>query len=147
HGDSGDCARHIYRSYSRSRLRLSFVESEEMTEFDFQPRTRVVFGSGSLEQLPGVARDLAFTSVLLVADAGLVAAGHVATVAGLLKGAGIEVHAFHKFGPNPDTEMVAAGQAFANGHRWNGVVALGGGSSMDIAKAINLESRNPGFIQ
>ena len=48
-----------------------------MKSFDFQPRTRVVFGAGVIEQLGELARELNFRRTLLVADRGLVASGHV----------------------------------------------------------------------
>ena len=43
-----------------------------MESFDFQPRTRVIFGAGSIERLGQVARELNFRHTLLVADRGLV---------------------------------------------------------------------------
>jgi alcohol dehydrogenase len=48
-----------------------------MYPFDFQPRTRVVFGAGAIERLGELARGLNFRRTLLVADPGLVASGHV----------------------------------------------------------------------
>jgi len=44
--------------------------------FDHQPRTRIVFGVDSLERLGELARELSARRVLLVTDAGIVAAGH-----------------------------------------------------------------------
>ena len=48
----------------------------ELSAFDFEPRTRVVFGSGTIDRLGAVARELGGQRVLLVSDAGVVAAGH-----------------------------------------------------------------------
>ena len=48
-----------------------------MQNFDFQPRTRVIFGAGAVERLGEVARELNFKRTLLVADQGLVGSGHV----------------------------------------------------------------------
>ena len=117
-----------------------------MNAFDFTPRTRVVFGAGAIERLRELARALGFTRTLLVADPGLAAAGHVDTAVSLLEQAGIAVHPFHDFSANPDTEMVRAAQQFAQPLGFDSVVALGGGSSMDLAKAVNLVCHNPGFI-
>ena len=117
-----------------------------MNAFDFTPRTRVVFGAGSVERLPELARGLGFTRTLLVADPGLVAAGHVHTAVSLLEREGIAVHRFHEFSANPDTDMVHAAQQFAQPLGFDSIIALGGGSSMDLAKAVNLVSHNPGFI-
>ena len=57
----------------------------------FPARTRVVFGADSLARLGDLARELGFTRTLLVADPGLVSAGHVDRAAGVLANAGIEV--------------------------------------------------------
>ena len=48
-----------------------------MKSFDFQPRTRVVFGAGAINELGKLAVELGFRRTLLVADHGLVASGHV----------------------------------------------------------------------
>jgi len=84
-----------------------------MKSFDFQNRTRVVFGTGAIERLGELARELGFRRTLLVADRGLVASGHVDEALAPLRLAGIEVAGFHDFEANPDTRMIEAGRAFA----------------------------------
>jgi alcohol dehydrogenase len=108
-----------------------------MESFDFQPRTRVLFGAGSLERLGEVARGLGFRRTLLVADRGLVEAGHVGRAVVLLNAARVEVFTFHDFDSNPDTTSVEAGRAYASTLSVDSVMGLGGGSSMDCAKAVN----------
>jgi len=105
--------------------------------FDFQNRTRVVFGDGVCARLGELALELGFTRTLLVADRGMVAAGYVERAVELLQAARITTVPFHEFGENPDTRMVQAGSAFAADHRVDSIVALGGGSSLDAAKGIN----------
>src|SRR5574338_1348800 len=83
-----------------------------MKSFDFQPRTRVVFGAGVIERLGELARELNFRRTLLVADHGLVASGHVDEAVGPLKKAGVEIFRFHEFEVNPDSRMVENGAAF-----------------------------------
>jgi alcohol dehydrogenase len=117
-----------------------------MVPFDFQPRTRVVFGRGAASGVGVLARDLGFGRTLLVADRGLVAAGHVALVQQALEGAGIDVVPFHDFSENPDSAMVEAGRAFAAVARVASIVALGGGSSLDCAKGINFLLTNGGTM-
>ena len=48
-----------------------------MTPFDFQPRTRVVFGENAIDQLGALAGELGTRRAMLVTDPGIVAAGHV----------------------------------------------------------------------
>jgi alcohol dehydrogenase len=104
-----------------------------MVPFDFQPRTRVVFGPGSLSQLEPLARELGFRRTLLVADRGVLAAGHVQAAARLLEAP----VPFHDFGANPDTRMLESGRAAAEAAGIDSLIGLGGGSSMDCAKGIN----------
>jgi alcohol dehydrogenase class IV len=117
-----------------------------MVPFDFRPRTRVVFGERSVERVGHLARELGFAKTLLVADAGVVEAGHAATVLRLLHAAGIEVHTFHDFGVNPDSAMAERGRAFAERLGIDSIIGLGGGSSLDCAKATNFLLVNGGKI-
>ena len=115
-----------------------------MVPFDFHPRTRVIFGRGSVDRTGHVARELGFRRALLVADPGIVAAGHVLTVQRLLEAAAIDVVRFSDFGENPDSTMVASGARFAGPLEVDSIVALGGGSSLDCAKGINFLLTNGG---
>ena len=108
---------------------------------------RVVFGEGAIEQLGTSARELAFTRSLLVADKGIVGTGLVDRAARLLASAGVEPICFHDFDANPDTRMVEAGRAAAAAAGVDGIVALGGGSSLDCAKAINFVLTNGGSMR
>ena len=115
-----------------------------MNSFDFQPRTRVVFGAGVIERLGELARELNFRRTLLVADHGLLASGHVDEAVGPLKKAGVEIFRFHDFEVNPDSRMVENGTAFVAPLNIDSIIGLGGGSSMDCAKGINFLLTNGG---
>ena len=117
-----------------------------MVPFDFHPRTRVVFGPGSITRVGPLARDLGFRRTLLVADPGIQAAGHATTVSDHLTAEGLETFLFDGFGVNPDSAMVDAGVRFATGLSIDSIVAVGGGSSLDCAKGINFILRNGGTI-
>ncbi len=117
-----------------------------MRPFDFEARTRIVFGLGSLARLPELARGLGFRRTLLVADPGLVASGHFEKLRALLNDGGIEVVGFHDFDQDPDSDMVALGAASAQEARIDSLVGLGGGSSMDCAKGINFVLTNGGSM-
>jgi alcohol dehydrogenase class IV len=117
-----------------------------MVPFDFEPRTRVVFGRGMAQRVGQLARALQFTRTLLVADRGVVSAGHGATVTEALENEGIVVLPYHDFAENPDSDMIEAGRRFAEPLRIDSIVALGGGSSLDCAKGINFVLTNGGNI-
>src|SRR5215475_2305297 len=118
-----------------------------MKEFDYQPRTRVVFGAGVIERLGELARELNFRRTLLVADHGLVASGHVDEAVGPLEKAGVEVFRFHDFEVNPDTQMVENGACVVATLKIDSIIGLGGGSSMDCAKGINFLLTNGGTMK
>jgi alcohol dehydrogenase len=112
--------------------------------FDFQPRTHLVFGAGCASSIGRHARGLGFRRTLLVADRGLVAAGHSGRITSALEQAGVDVVPFHDFEPNPTSDMVASGRAAADSV--DSIIGLGGGSSMDCAKGINFVLTNGGSI-
>jgi alcohol dehydrogenase len=118
-----------------------------MGPFDFQIRTRVVFGEGRFEELGALARELGMRRTLVVADRGLVAAGYVARAVGRLAEAGVEAFLFHEFEANPDTAMVEAGRVFAASCGVDSLIGLGGGSSLDCAKGINFLLTNGGNMR
>ena len=117
-----------------------------MTPFEFRLPTRLFFGAGSIAQLGEVARDLGFARPLLVSDRGLEEAGHVDRALGLLRGAGLDVAVFDDFDVNPDTAMVDRGVQAAAERAPDSVIGLGGGSSLDCAKGINLLLTNGGAM-
>lgn len=118
-----------------------------MQSFDFQNRTRVVFGAGSIKRLGDLAMELGFRRTLLVADRGLVASGHVDEALEPLAEKGIEAIRFHDFDVNPDTAIIDAGRSFAASLKLDSIIGLGGGSSLDCAKGINFLLTNGGRMQ
>jgi alcohol dehydrogenase len=117
-----------------------------MVPFDFYPRTRLMFGPGSVTRTGQAARDLGFRRTLVVADPGIRAAGHTVRVLDALTAENVETFLFEGFGPNPDSGMVAAGAAFARPLQVDSIVGVGGGSSLDCAKGINFILRNGGTM-
>jgi alcohol dehydrogenase len=118
-----------------------------MTAFDFQHRTRVVYGDGAFSRLGELARELDFARTLVVSDPGIVAAGHAARAGALLEAAGVTSFGFHDFSSDPDTAMVETGRAVAADCHVDSIVALGGGSSLDCAKGINFVLTNGGTMR
>jgi alcohol dehydrogenase len=118
-----------------------------MTTFDFQPRTRIVFGAGQLASLGQLASELGARRALVVSDPGIVEVGHTARGIESLEAAGIKTHLFSDVGENPTTDHVEAGLAFARRHDPQLIVGLGGGSSMDCAKGINFVYSGGGRMQ
>src|SRR6267378_4864792 len=118
-----------------------------MDSFEFQLKTRLVFGAGSIDRVGELARELGFRRTLLVADQGLVSSGHVEEALAPLRLAGIDVFRFHDFEVNPDSRMIETGRAFAAPLNVDSIIGLGGGSSLDCAKGINFLLTNGGQMQ
>jgi len=107
------------------------------TAFSFRATTRLLVGSGRVTELGEVARDLGGSRVLVVSDAGVIAAGHTQKGLAVLEEAGCTTEVFSGFTENPTTAQVEAGTTCAQQFRPDLIVGLGGGSSMDCAKGIN----------
>ena len=106
----------------------------------------MIAGDGSIDRLGDVARELGFSRTLLVADAGLVKAGHLEHARASLEAAGVHAIEFSDFGPNPDADMLDAGRRHAEGKTVDSIIGLGGGSSLDCAKGINFLLTQGGSI-
>ncbi len=115
--------------------------------FDFPSRTRLVLGVGSVERVGELVRGIGAERILLVTDAGIVAAGHAGRVRSHLEAAGLRVTMFDRARENPTTKCVDDCVAVAVAAGVNGLVGLGGGSSMDTAKGCNFILTNGGRMQ
>ncbi|HAB17307.1 MAG TPA: iron-containing alcohol dehydrogenase [Verrucomicrobiota bacterium] len=115
--------------------------------FDITPRTRVIFGNGTLVRLGEFATELGGRRALLVTDRGIVAAGHVERARESLVKAGLAVTVFDRVRENPTTADIAQCLAVARDANINVIVGLGGGSSMDTAKGTNFLLTNGGQMR
>ncbi len=103
------------------------------------------FGPGARKELPEVIKRLGKSKALLVTDAGLVKFGVAKMVTDVLDGAGIPYEIFSDVKPNPTVSNVKAGiEAYKNAGA-DFIIAVGGGSSIDTAKAVGIVINNPEF--
>src|ERR1041385_7301177 len=112
--------------------------------FDFQPRTRLVFGLNAVERTGEIVRELGAKKVLLVTDPGIAAAGHERHALKSLAADGVSVVVFDKVRENPTTRCVDDCLAVARSAHVEAIIGLGGGSSMDTAKGCNFLLTNGG---
>jgi alcohol dehydrogenase len=118
-----------------------------MAPFDFQPRTRLVFGVNAIERTGEIIRELGVRKVLLVTDAGVVSAGHADHLLKALTTDGVSASVFDKVHENPTTRDVEACLAIARHSNIGALIGLGGGSAMDTAKGCNFLLTNGGEIK
>ena len=98
--------------------------------------TRVITGVGRIADLPETCRAHGIAKPLVVTDKGLVGTPMIAGIVQRLKDAGLPAGLFGEVKSNPTGENLAAGVAAfkAGGH--DGVVAIGGGSGLDVGKCV-----------
>jgi 4-hydroxybutyrate dehydrogenase len=103
--------------------------------------TRIEFGEGQISRLPEFLAALGIERPLIATDKGLVAAGLVAKVLGLI---GDATTVFDETPANPTEAAVIAAYDIYKQRNCDGVIGLGGGSALDLAKAVRLLTGHSG---
>lgn len=117
-----------------------------MKDFTFSVPQNIVVGKGSLSKLPEFSKALGGTHGLIISGPHLKKMGVVDSCAESLKNAGIAVDSFTETEGNPSVETVdKATKAFKESGA-DFIIALGGGSPMDVAKAVGVVAKYGGSI-
>jgi len=109
--------------------------------------TNVHLGQGSIQTLGQILSELKTHSLLLVMDSVILSTPAGQSIVDQLKSLNIKFDVFSDIAPDPTDEMVLNGFAKLNSISANTLVAVGGGSTMDVAKAIGILATNGGRIQ
>jgi alcohol dehydrogenase class IV len=109
-----------------------------MGPFTFNTTPSVVFGAGALDRLSEIAGVSLGPRVLIVTDHGLVSTGIVARAEEALTRAGVAVFVYDAVLADPPEAIVMAAVDLAKAEAVTGIVGLGGGSSLDVAKLVAL---------
>ncbi|MCA0143773.1 hydroxyacid-oxoacid transhydrogenase [Blastococcus sp. LR1] len=105
------------------------------------------FGSGASDEIGYDLSRYGVKRVLVITDPGVAATGHPQRVADQMAQFGIEARVFDGVRVEPtDLSLIAAIDEARSTGPWDAFVAVGGGSSIDTAKAINLLTTNPGEL-
>lgn len=111
-----------------------------------EQNVKLICGPGCLKELGPLVVNRSYRRALLVCDPGIVAAGIIARVQAVLTAAGVESVVYDKVNPEPSHNVPNQGIIFFNTYDCDVVIGVGGGSSMDCAKSINLLRYNDGPI-
>lgn len=117
-----------------------------MQDFSFKVPQEIVFGMHSLKKLPELLEKSGSKKVMIISDRGLEGLGVVKKVADIVKAEGVEVCEFLDILPNPTVEMADEAAKMYKESGATSIIALGGGSPMDVAKAAGVLARYGGSI-
>ena len=117
-----------------------------MNEFSFSVPQNITVGKGSLAKLPEVAKKSGGSHAFLMSGPHLAKMGPVEKAAESLKVAGIAVDTFTDIEGNPSVETVDKATAAFKESGADFIVAFGGGSPMDVAKAVGVTAKYGGSI-
>lgn len=104
------------------------------------------FGCGAVAELGEDASGLGMERCLVLTDAGVVATGITDRVTKALKSAGVACDVFDGVAVEPTDASIETAVEAAGLSDWDGYVAVGGGSAIDTAKAVNLHTIQPGNL-
>ena len=103
------------------------------------------FGAGAISEIVNEVKKRAFKKALVVTDPDLIKFGVTKKVTDVLDDANIDYEIYSEIKPNPTIENVQTGVAAFKASGADCIIAIGGGSSMDTAKAIGIIIKNPDF--
>ncbi len=112
--------------------------------FSFTGAKKIVFGNGSLLTLAGHLNEHHAKNPLVVIDKNLAKTGLHEKIASILVSEGIKFTVFDKVEPEPRIELADEGAALCLKNKCDSVIGIGGGSAMDVAKAIAVIATNKG---
>ncbi len=125
-------------------MNMKFEHMETIQSFEVP--TVIKHGIGVMKDAGEEIKKLGVSKVLLVTDLGIYQAGMTKTVEESLAKAGVEVVLFNQVVANPPVRIVNEGSRVYKENNCDGLVAVGGGSSMDTAKAIGVEIAHNGSV-
>ncbi len=109
-----------------------------MKDFNFKIPQNIDFGSGRLNKLPEMLKESNSDHVFLISDRGLESIGLVKKVEDIIQSEGLKCTTYLEVKPNPTVEMVKEAASLYQSSGATSMVALGGGSPMDVAKAVGV---------
>jgi len=117
-----------------------------MLDFMLKQQVQILFGPGKTAEVGELLKSTGKKKVFLATDKGIVAAGVAAKVTDALKKAGVDYVLFDAILPDAPARFAEEGYELLKKEGCDSVIALGGGSTIDTTKAINMLRFNEGPI-
>jgi len=115
-------------------------------QYVFQAPTRIIFGKDAVQATGREIANLGGTNALVISDSGVVKAGLLEAVLASAAAADVRTSVFDAVEPNPSIGTVEAASALYRSAGCDCLIAVGGGSPMDVAKAVGIVATNGGAI-
>jgi alcohol dehydrogenase len=115
--------------------------------FMFQLPRKIIFGNGTIHQIGGEIKALNVRKPIIVTDPGVVQAGLLTDAISSLNKEGIPFEIFDHVEPDPPLRIVEECTRKVKKEHFDGVIGIGGGSTIDAAKAISFMATHEGDIR
>jgi len=112
----------------------------------FHMPTKILMGEGVINDIASEARMIDATAILLVTDEGIRKAGLLERVIQPLENDGMKADIFDEVMPDPTVKLVEKGAVIIRQGKYDLIIAVGGGSSIDAAKGMSVMATNQGSI-
>jgi aldehyde:ferredoxin oxidoreductase len=125
----------------------AFKETEKVREIRIPPMPDILMGEGVAKSMGKKIKALKVTKIFLVTDPFMFKSGRAEEVSGILKKSGIETEIFAEVEPDPPIELIERAGKLYKEKGCDGILGLGGGSSMDTAKTLGLRVTHGGDMR
>jgi choline dehydrogenase len=124
-----------------------YQEKEKVWEIRIPPLPEMMFGAGVVETMGERTRQLKIKKVFLTTDPVMFSMGRADEVRKILESRGISTVLFSEVEPDPPIELIERAGKIYTDNDCDGILGLGGGSSMDTAKAVGLRVTHAGEMR
>jgi alcohol dehydrogenase class IV len=124
----------------------TFTEPTKVWEIRFPKIPNILFGAGAFSKVGGRARSLGMKKAMVIADPIMKKLGRIDEIQGILESSGVASAAFDRVEPDPPVESIEDAGKFYMEQGCDGIIALGGGSSIDTSKATAVRVSHSGEL-
>jgi len=125
----------------------AFKEKEKVWEIRIPPMPDILLGEGVAKNMGKKINQLKVKKIFLVTDPFMLKSGRAMEVVAILKKSGIETEIFAEVEPDPPIELIERAGKLYKETGCDGILGLGGGSSMDTAKTLGLRVTHGGDLR